>query len=57
MTEQTIIQVKSDALPLSCPNRQTDVAMAHPRVFIPLKAGETSVCPYCGATYQLEADA
>ncbi|MCB1759276.1 MAG: zinc-finger domain-containing protein [Gammaproteobacteria bacterium] len=50
-----VIEVSRRDLPLSCPNAGTDPAALHPRVYIPLKkAGESAVCPYCGAEYQLK---
>lgn len=54
--KQQIIKVSSEELPLSCPRPGDEVWNMHPRVFLPLKANpdEIVVCPYCGASYQLD---
>jgi len=40
-------------LPLSCPPRSMRVWDAHPRVYLPIKARSSVVCPYCSAEYVL----
>ncbi len=51
-SKERIIKVSHAELPLCCPDRQTESAALHPRVYLSLKTG-TAVCPYCGARYQL----
>jgi len=51
--EQEIIEVKRQALPLSCPGRGEDAAGLHPRVYLPIEKRGESSCPYCGARYRL----
>ena len=41
-------------LPLSCPMPGMHLWNSHPRVFLPIEAGEIVKCPYCGATYELK---
>ena len=53
---QESIKVTAADLPLSCPNRHSDPAALHPRVFIRVKKpGDRATCPYCGAVYELTA--
>ncbi len=40
-------------LPLSCPTPAMSLWNSHPRVYLPIEASGTAVCPYCGAQYQL----
>lgn len=48
-----IIEVQAADLPLSCPPVDGSVVEMHPRVYLPLKPGETVTCPYCSARYKL----
>jgi uncharacterized Zn-finger protein len=43
-------------LPLSCPLPSMRVWDAHPRVYLPIAATGTAVCPYCEAEYILKAE-
>jgi len=43
-------------LPLSCPMPGMYLWNSHPRVYLPIKPGETVTCPYCSALYTLQAD-
>ncbi|MES9870416.1 MAG: zinc-finger domain-containing protein [Sedimenticola sp.] len=47
------IGVSRKELPLCCPNKSTDGANMHPRVFLPIEKSGEAVCPYCGAHYKL----
>jgi len=38
-------------LPLSCPMPGMSLWNSHPKVYLPIEAGGTAKCPYCGATY------
>lgn len=40
-------------LPLSCPTPAMSLWNSHPRVYLPIEATGSAVCPYCGAHYQL----
>lgn len=40
-------------LPLSCPTPAMSLWNSHPRVYLPVEATGTAVCPYCGAQYEL----
>jgi len=41
-------------LPLSCPMPKYRLWDAHPRVYLPIAATGTAVCPYCNAEYVLK---
>ena len=51
-----LVTVTADDLPLHCPMLQSALWSSHPRVYIPLKVGETEpvICPYCGAQYVIK---
>jgi uncharacterized Zn-finger protein len=49
-----VFPVTRDELPLSCPRPGDDVWNMHPRVYLPIEKEERSVCPYCGAVYELK---
>lgn len=44
-------------LPLCCPLPRLALWDQHPRVYIPIRAGEDAVCPYCGTTFTLKETA
>ncbi len=50
---RTVIQVRRDELPLSCPRPGEAVWNMHPRVYLPIEKTGDAVCPYCGARYHL----
>ena len=50
---RTVIQVRRDELPLSCPRPGEVVWNMHPRVYLPIEKTGDAVCPYCGARYHL----
>ena len=51
---QTTYEVRRADLPLSCPMPSMALWNSHPRVYLPIEAdGGRSLCPYCGATYEL----
>ncbi len=54
-TNEQIIKVSKEQLPLSCPQPEEDVWNMHPRVYLPLDKTGEAVCPYCGARYVLQA--
>ena len=41
-------------LPLSCPPKNQEVWNMHPRVYLPIEAEGTVICPYCSAQYILK---
>ena len=47
-------EVTTADLPLSCPMPGMHLWNSHPRVFLPIKAGEKVRCPYCSATFELK---
>lgn len=50
-------EVTVNDLPLSCPSDDMRLWDAHPKVYLPLEEGNTSVvCPYCDAEYVLVAE-
>ncbi|MEY3182823.1 MAG: hypothetical protein RLZ35_808 [Pseudomonadota bacterium] len=51
----TPVCVKLDDLPLSCPMPDHAVTNLHPKVYLPIKATGSAVCPYCSTRYQLKA--
>ena len=53
-TNEQIIKVSKEQLPLSCPQPEDDVWNMHPRVYLPLDKTGEAVCPYCGARYVLQ---
>ena len=41
-------------LPLHCPMDSMSLWNSHPRVYLPVEATGSAVCPYCGAEYVLK---
>ena len=54
---ENIYRVGRDDLPLHCPLPGMYLWNSHPKVYLPIEATGESKCPYCGATYELMADA
>jgi uncharacterized Zn-finger protein len=53
-SSQTVRQVTSAELPLSCPTNDVEAWSAHPRVFLPITQDNPEVaCPYCSAKFKL----
>jgi uncharacterized Zn-finger protein len=50
---RTVIQVRREELPLSCPRPGDTLWNMHPRVYLPIEKTGDAVCPYCGARYHL----
>lgn len=50
------VEVRAEQLPLHCPLRDAYLWNSHPKVYLPIEATGTAVCPYCGTRYSL-ADA
>lgn len=40
-------------LPLSCPMPSMALWNSHPRVYLPIEAERSCICPYCGAQFVL----
>jgi uncharacterized Zn-finger protein len=55
ISKQKNILICDKDLPLACPNVNTPVWNQHPRVYLALDSSGHAVCPYCSASYQLEA--
>ncbi|SPE25889.1 conserved hypothetical protein [Burkholderiales bacterium] len=53
--ELPIVELRADELPAYCPNPSMPVWNHHPRVFLEVTAGNTTMCPYCGTRYRLAA--
>jgi uncharacterized Zn-finger protein len=54
-SSESVILVKSEALPMACPPNDAEVWNMHPKVYLKFDQNGESSCPYCGAKYQLEA--
>lgn len=52
--ENNYTVTKAD-LPLSCPMPGMYLWNSHPRVYLPIEATGSAMCPYCGANYRLTA--
>ena len=50
---QRQVQVTARQLPLHCPLPGTYLWNSHPKVYLPIEATGTAVCPYCGTRYIL----
>jgi len=46
-------QIVAADLPLHCPPDDSELWNQHPRVYLPIKPGETALCPYCGNRFFL----
>lgn len=46
-----IVELDNPELPITCPNRETPVTFAHPRVYLELSPDSTCRCPYCSTLY------
>jgi uncharacterized Zn-finger protein len=53
--ERVYTVTKTD-LPLCCPMPDMRLWDSHPRVYLPIEATGTAVCPYCNAQYFLKSD-
>lgn len=51
---EAVYKISRKDLPLSCPRPQDALWNMHPRVYLPVEAAGTAICPYCGAQYALE---
>ena len=47
------VEVTREQLPLHCPLPDTYLWNSHPKVYLPIEATGTVVCPYCGTLYIL----
>lgn len=46
-------EVTEADLPLSCPMPAMSLWNSHPRVYLPIEATGSAICPYCSAEYVL----
>ena len=46
-------QIVAADLPLHCPPDDSELWNQHPRVYLPIRPGETALCPYCGNRFFL----
>lgn len=49
-------EVTSADLPLSCPMPGMSAWNSHPKVFLPIEDTGDAMCPYCSASFHLQAD-
>ena len=47
------VQVSAEQLPLHCPLPDAYLWNSHPKVYLPIEATGTAICPYCGTHYSL----
>jgi len=47
-------EVDRSELPLSCPTPAMALWNSHPRVYLPIEASGSAVCPYCGTHFVLK---
>ena len=52
--KESVIIVKAQDLPLSCPTAAMELWNAHPKVYLPIAETKKEVCPYCGTQFILE---
>ena len=50
---EPLVEVTADQLPLHCPLPDTYLWNSHPKVYLPIEATGTAICPYCGTHYSL----
>lgn len=48
-----VVELRADELPAYCPNPSMPVWNHHPRVFLEVRPGTITMCPYCGTRYRL----
>ncbi len=48
--------VSAADLPLSCPMPGMYLWNSHPKVYLPVEETGEAMCPYCGASYVLDAE-
>jgi uncharacterized Zn-finger protein len=51
------VEVSPADLPLHCPLPSQKLWNSHPRVFLPIEASGSTLCPYCGTRYVLKGGA
>lgn len=51
---ERVYQVKRADLPVSCPSPDMALWNSHPRVYLPIEASGSAICPYCGAHFVLK---
>ena len=50
---QRHVEVSAAQLPLHCPLPDSYLWNSHPKVYLPVEATGTAICPYCGTRYSL----
>ncbi len=50
---EPLVEVTADQLPLHCPQPDAYLWNSHPKVYLPIEATGTAICPYCGTNYSL----
>lgn len=51
---QGAVVVRTEDLPVFCPNPAMPLWSSHPRVYLDVDAGGEARCPYCGTLYRVE---
>jgi len=52
---QQVYRVDRSMLPLHCPLPGTYLWNSHPKVYLSIEQTGEAKCPYCGASYELDA--
>ncbi|MCO6503859.1 MAG: zinc-finger domain-containing protein [Snodgrassella sp.] len=52
-TNQPVITITNQDLPLICTGPQHKTWNGHPRVYLPIQSNSTIQCPYCSTQYRL----
>jgi uncharacterized Zn-finger protein len=52
---EKVYRVTAKDLPLHCPKADSYLWNSHPRVYLPIEKTGEARCPYCSASYVLDA--
>ena len=52
---EKVYRVTPGDLPLHCPREDSYLWNSHPKVYLPIEKTGEAKCPYCSASYVLEA--
>jgi uncharacterized Zn-finger protein len=57
LAKEREVEISAADLPLHCPLPSQKLWNSHPRVFLPIEATGSALCPYCGTRYVLKGGA